>query len=546
VTLASAVILSMVVALLLVPLAAARLPARPPRPPSRLDAAYGRLLRRVMRHRVTLVTAALGLVVLGVVAQQNVRTGFLPAIDEGGFVLDYFLPAGTSLQDTAATAARLEAVLATDPDVVTWTRRTGAELGPAAATEVSRGDILVRLKPASERTRSAWDVIDALRPRVEEEVPEARTEFILVLQDTLNDLAGAPHPIEVKLFGPDPQRLEALAGEIAPRIEPVPGLADFYGGVEAASPALRFDVDPEAAGRLGLTPGDVVTLLNVSVRGRIAATVPYEDRLIDVRVRAPDEVRYHPDRLETLPLVPALATAPVTTLQAVARATDVPTPTVLRREDLRPVVVISAEQEERDLGSIMTDVRAALAEVRLPAGYTLELGGTYAEQQATFADLMRVLTLAVFAVALVLVAQFRSLRLAIVVLVTAPIALVGALVTLWVTGVPLDVSSLMGLVLLVGLVVKNGVLLLEHAQEREAEGVPRAEAVVEAGERRIRPILLTTICTLFGLLPLALGIGQGTDLQRPLAVAVIGGLSLSTLVSLFLVPALAAGRGRAA
>jgi multidrug efflux pump subunit AcrB len=219
---------------------------------------------------------------------------------------------------------------------------------------------------------------------------------------------------------------------------------------------------------------------------------------------------------------------------------------VLLREDLRPVVVISAEQEERDLGSIMRDVRAALADVHLPAGYTLELGGTWAEQQSTFADLLRVLTLAVFAVTLVLVAQFRSLRLALLVLVTAPVALVGALVTLWLTGVPLDVSSLMGLVLLVGLVVKNGVLLLEYAQEREAAGVPRAEAVVEAGERRLRPILLTTICTLFGLLPLALGIGQGTDLQRPLAVAVIGGLSLSTLVSLVFVPALAAGGGRRA
>ncbi|MEQ1504065.1 MAG: efflux RND transporter permease subunit [Myxococcota bacterium] len=542
VTLTGAVLLSLPVALLLAPLAAARfLTSKPHSGPSWLATTYGSLLRRSLRYRGIGIGLALGSMVLGGVALLRVPTGFLPTMDEGGFVIDYWLPAASSLQDTSASAAKVEALLKTIPEVRTWSRRTGAELGPAAATETNTGDIMVRLKPLSERDRSVLEVIDDVRQRVETGVPQSRFEFVQVMQDVLNDLAGAPHPVEIKVFGPDYAVLQQIAGQISEKVAGIDGLEDFYGGVEGVSPVLHFEIDPAATASLGLTPARVTELLDTTVRGRVATQVPYLDRQIDLRVRAPDRVRFDAKALGALPLVPPDDTSPVTTLAAVAHPTNLSGPTLLMREDLRPVVVLSAEQGDRDLGSIIGEMRAALADLTLPSGYSVELGGTYEQQQAAFTELEHVLMLATLAVLVVLLAQFQTLRLPLVVLATAPLGLVGAVLTLWVLQVPLNASSLMGLVLLVGLVVKNGILLLENAQTHRESGADPVEAMIHAGERRIRPILMTALCTVFGLLPLALGIGSGADLQRPLALAVIGGLALSTAVSLFLLPALALG-----
>lgn len=543
-TLATAVLVSLVIAVTLVPLAAGRWLTPRPATASRLDAAYGRALRVALRHRAAMGVGALALLALGALAAWRVPTGFLPAMDEGGFVLDYFLPAGTSLADTSATAARIEAILAQTPEVRIWSRRTGAELGPAAATAANSGDIMVRLR--DDRARGAEEVMADVRARVEAEVPEARIEMVQLLQDVLDDLAGASHPVEIALYAADPRVLPAAAALVTDRIADVDGLADLYGGVEAPSPAVRFTVDPAAAARLGRTPADVAALLDGNVRGVVATTMPWLDRRIDVRVRAPDAVRASLARLAALPLVPGDDALPVTTLRAVATPAPRDAETVIERKDLRPSVVVTGEIEGRDLGSLMTEVRARLDGLVLPAGVTMEVAGAWAEQQATFRELLGVLALAVASVGTVLVAQFRGLRLPLLVLATAPIALVGAVVTLWVFDVPLNASSAMGGVLLVGLVVKNGILLLEQAEALREQGVAPVEALVAAGERRLRPILLTTLCTVFGLLPLALGIGSGADLQRPLAVAVIGGLAVSTAVSLFLLPTLAVGRVTAA
>lgn len=546
-TLAMAVLLSMVVALLLVPLAASRLGREGPAhtdTPDGLSARYARLLQASLRHRWVGFVGAMLLLVAGGAALSRVETGFLPVMDEGAFVLDYFLPSGTTLAGTSAVADRISAVLDSEPDVERWARRAGAELGPAAATEVSRGDIMVRLTPRAVRSRSADEVMDSVRARLEEDVPEARTELFQVLADVLGDLAGAPHALEIKLYGPEPERVRALAEQIAPQIEPIEGIEDFFGGVDGAAPVLRFRVDPVATGQLGRTVGSVADLLEQTVRGAVVAVMPWRDRQIDVRVRAPDAVRTDPAALAALPLLTGRPDAPVTTLAAVARPVVEDGPASVLREDQRPVVVITGAIEGGDLGAVMGQVSDALDGVTPPAGYSVELAGAWRQQQGAFGEIARVLALAVLAVGVVLVGQLRSLRLALLVLSTTPVAVVGALLSLWATGVPLNVSSLMGVVLLVGLVVKNGILLLEQAVVLEERGVPRVDALVQAGARRLRPILLTTLCTMAGLLPLALGIGAGSELQQPLAVAVLGGLAVSTVVSLFLLPALAAGRAR--
>jgi len=233
VTLGAAVILSLVVSLTLVPLLARHWLVTPRRRDGgRLGAAYARLLRPCLRQPAWLALGAGALLLAGAIALRAVPSGFLPTMDEGAFVLDYFLPAGTSLCETDAVARKIETELRRTPEVATYSRRTGAELGPATATLISRGDIMVRLKPRRERTRSADEVISAVRAAVARNVPEARCEYIQVLQDVLNDLAGTPRPIEIKLFGEDDATLRRLGAEIVARIRDVPGLVDLYPGFE--------------------------------------------------------------------------------------------------------------------------------------------------------------------------------------------------------------------------------------------------------------------------------------------------------------------------
>ncbi|HJZ89110.1 MAG TPA: efflux RND transporter permease subunit [Polyangia bacterium] len=537
-TLSAAVVLSLLIALGVVPLGAARWmrPHRDRPRPRRFADLYARLLTPLLRRPFWGLALSLGLCVLGIASARFVPTGFLPTMDEGAFVLDYFLPAGTSLTDTDLVARKLEAVLRATPEVRTYSRRTGAELGPATATLVSRGDIMVRLQPHGQRHRDAEEVIADVRARALREVPEARMEFVQVLQDVLNDLAGTPRPIEIKLFGDDYAALRAKAQEIAERIRDVPGLVDLYPGFEGEAPELRFRIDSAAAARLGKSAADVSASLEASLHGVVASMLRRPDRPIGVRVRYPDQVRFDSAHLATLPLVVgAQGSVPIS---AVSRPERTGAQTQLARENLRPVVIVTADHENRDLGSVMRDVQKRLRRLALPVGYRMELGGQYEGQQETFRDLATVMGFGLAAVLVVLVAQFRRLRTALVVLVSVPLAVVGALLTLWLTAIPLNASSLMGCVLLVGLVVKNGILLLEQAETLQQGGQPVEAALLEAGRIRVRPILMTTLATIAGLAPLALGLGSGAELQRPLAVAVMGGLAVSTGISLLVLPSL--------
>ena len=538
VTLGAAVLLSLVVSLTLVPLLARSWMRAAPRrrDGTRLAATYARMLRPCLRYPSWLALGAVALLLVGAATLRAVPSGFLPTMDEGAFVLDYFLPAGTSLGETVKVARKIEAALSRAPEVETYSGRTGAELGPAAATLVSRGDIMVRLKTRKDRRRSADEVIAAVRADVAREVPEARCEYIQVLQDVLNDLAGTPRPIEIKIFGDDDATLRGLGAEVAGRIRDVHGLVDLYPGFEDESPELQFRIDPEQAARLGRTSADVAADLETALRGTIAAVFRRPDRPINVRVRFPDDVRFDPARVTTLAM--AWSPAGTTPVAAAAPAQAIAISTQRTRENLRRVVIVTADHEERDLGSVVRDIQQRLAGLPLPAGYRIELGGQFEGQQRTFHEVGLVLVFGLLAVAVVLLAQFRRARHAAVVLATAPLAIVGALVTLLLTGVPLNASSLMGCVLLVGLVVKNGILLLEQFELSRAEGLPLDDALVAAGSLRVRPILMTTIATLAGLAPLALGVGAGAEIQRPLAIAVIGGLTVSTVISLLVLPAL--------
>jgi len=549
-TLTVAVLVSLVLALTIIPLLAEQFVtahevestttgplARAQRALDALGSRYERALAAVLHHARRIGALALGFVVAGIILMRLVGTGFLPEMDEGAFVLDYWTPGGTALAETNRQVGIVEQILAATPEISGTSRRTGAELG-LFATAQNTGDLVARLKPSNERSRDIFGVMDGVRDEVNAAVPRLRIEFVQILSDVVNDLAGNPKPVEIKLFGERLDTLEAYAQRLAPDLEGVTGLEDLYNGVAEPSPELMMRVNQAESDRIGMTPEDVGSTVSAALLGTEAGEIRAEDRPVGVRVRAPDSVRYNPLRLRALPVV-ATGTGRVTPLGSLATFTPTQSRISLERENQQQMIALTADVSGRSLGGVMIDVRRVLRAHPAPAGVRVVIGGQYESQQEAFRALLLVLALAAVSVCAVMVVQFESFVEPLIVLLVAPVSFVGSLALLLFTGTALNVASFMGLILLVGLIVKNGIILLDFTRLRmRDEGVPLEVAIREAARVRLRPILMTTLCTLFGLLPLALGIGAGSELQRPLALAVIGGLVLSTPITLFAVPTL--------
>jgi len=539
ITLASAVLISLVQALTLIPLLA-RFAAR--RREGRTEAAhapaagslerfYTRTLDSTMRAPVVGLIVALLLGVTGVLLFMRVGTGFLPEADEGGFVIDYLSPAGSALEETNTILQGVEQILQKTPDIAAFTRRTGSELG-LFATQQNKGDILVRLKPRGDR-RPAEEVISDLRDKLTEAAPQLEIEFIQLLQDMIGDLEGAAEPIEVKVFGDNPETLAGISEQVESMLEGVKGVVDVV-GVQRGNPETTWEFDTGSLGRLGLSVTQASEQLADAWLGDVRTELRLADRTIPVRVRYPDAYRLDPGRMATTPIrADDGRSAP---LGAVAHATTTEGALILERENLKQMALVTGRLEDRDLGSAVAEIRQKLGAMKLPVGYTTDVGGQYAAQRQSFRELLTVFAIAAALVFIILVVQFGRFLPALLILLAAPLSLAGAFALLLLTGTDLNVSSAMGLILLVGLVVKNGIVLIDYAHHLRDEGHPFTEALEIAGRVRLRPILMTTLCTLFGLLPLALGFGAGAELQRPLALAVIGGLTLSTFVTLYLVP----------
>ncbi len=550
-TLVVAVLVSLVLALTIVPLLANEfVSAEPPtektvagrgvlgrvgRSLDRLGERYGRALERVLHHPRRLALMAVLLVASAIVLYRFVGTGFLPAMDEGAFVFDYLTPTGTALAETDRELSLVEAIMKKTPEITGTSRRTGAEMG-LFATQQNTGDIVARLAPRSQRDRDIFEVIDDVRVQVATALPRMEIEFIQLLSDIINDLAGNPDPLEVKLFGDRLDQLEEYAEHVSEKLEGVEGVVDLYNGVPDPAPEMLMRVDAAAARRIGLTPADVSDQAEAAMLGKEAGELLSDERTIPLRVRAPDAVRFDPLRLGSIPIYGENGSA--TPLAALATFKDTASAAELTRENQKQILLITAGVEHRSLSAVIADVHTVLRENPPPAGLRVEVGGQYVSQQEAFRSLLLVLVLAAFCVVAVMLVQFESFIEPLVILLAAPLSFAGGLLLLLITRTQLNVSSFMGMILLVGLIVKNGIILLDFTKHRMREqGEPLEQALRSAARIRFRPILMTTLCTLFGLLPLALGIGSGSELQRPLALAVIGGLALSTPITLFLVPA---------
>ena len=493
-------------------------------------------LRRALEKPLWLAGGAALLVVASYICYRYSGSDLLPAMDEGGFILDYIMPAGSSLAETNRVITHVEQILHATPEVENTSRRTGLQLGLAAVTEANTGDISVKLK--TDRKRSIDEVIADVREKVTQQEPALDVEFIQVLQDMIGDLTSAPEPIQVKLFSPDAAALQEWAPKVADAIHKIPGVVDILNGIDntISGPATTFQVDPSVAARAGFTPEEVATDASAILSGEPAATpVVSNDRAYTVRIRFPAANRASLEAIrDTLLTSSSGRTA---TLGGLATITELPGQTEIRRENLQRDVAVTARLEGTDLGRGMDAVMKAVNGLRLPANIRVTYGGTYQEQQKSFRDLVLVLVLAILLVFIVLLFEFRNFAAPVAILASALLSTSGVFIALLLTGTTFNVASFMGMIMVIGIVAKNGILLLDADQKFRKLGFSAEDAMLQASRRRLRPIVMTAMATVAGMLPLAFALGAGSQMLQPLAIAVIGGILISMVLSLVITPA---------
>ncbi len=497
---------------------------------------YEHWLRFALHRPMWIAVFSAVLVVASFFCYKALGSDLLPAMDEGGFVLDYITPAGTSLEETNRMVGHIEQMIRKIPEVQGYSRRTGLQLGLAAVTEANTGDFAVILK--NKRSRSVDDIIADLRAAIKQQEPAVDVEFVQVLQDMINDLSNAPEPIQIKMFSPDAALLSQWAPRVADAIGKVEGVVDLLNGIDntISGPATVFRVDPAVAARAGFTPEEVATDASSILEGEPAATpVIAQDMAYTIRVRYPEANRSSLTAMSNTLL--NSASGHTATLGTLADVTEVPGQTEIRRENLQRDVVVTARLEGRDLGSGVAAVQKAVNSLHVPSSIRVIYGGTYAEQQQSFHDLVLVLVLAILLVFVVLLFEFRTLAAPVAILSSTLLSTSGVFLALLITRTTFNIASFMGLIMVIGIVAKNGILLLDADQRFRAAGYSAHDAMIQAGRRRLRPIVMTAMAAVAGMLPLALALGAGSEMLQPLAIAVIGGITISMVLSLIITPA---------
>jgi CzcA family heavy metal efflux pump len=501
---------------------------------------HGRLLTRLIdgyewllahaleRRRVVLLVMA-GVAALTFLAYRQLGSEFMPEFEEHGFILDYAAPPGASLAETDRMLRHVERMLKETPEVDGYSRRTGLELGLAGVTEPNTGDFAVKLKESA----ATEDVTSELRRKIEGSEPALRVEFLGILSDLIGDLVSSPEPVEIRLFSEDRAQLHRAAEQVASTIEKIDGVVDVFNGIVVSGPALTFAIDPQRAALYGVTASDVNAAMTTALGGEVASNVIEHGRTVAVRVTL-GQTRPTLDELRALPIKAAAGYVRIDQIATIRYESG---QTEIERDGLRQSVAVTARLEGQDLGTAIREIQSQLAQkVRLPAGMTIEYGGLYKEQQGAFRELLAALALAIALVFLVLVIEFRSFAHPAAIVCGAVLALSGSLFALLLAGTTLNVVSMMGLIMVVGIVSKNGILMLDTVEDHLAAGEDLVTALRRSGRRRFRPVLMTSLAAMLGMLPLAVTLGSGSELLQPLAICVIGGLAFALLLSLVVTP----------
>ncbi len=496
---------------------------------------YGRAMQSILRAPILLLISSVAIIILSYVCYNALGSDLLPEMDEGGFILDYYTPPGSSLAESNRMLLHLEEIVRSMPEVENTSRRTGLQLGLAAVTEANRGDFTVKLK--RNRKRGIDEIISDVRAEIKKTEPSVDVEFVQVLQDMIGDLTSAPEPVVIKLFSQDPKVLNSSATRVADAITKVPHVVDVLDGIEntISGPAVTYQVNPVVAARSGFSLDEVAVDAAAVLEGEPAATpVVLNDRLYTIRVRFPEQSRASLGQMSNTLLTSS--TGKTATLGSLATISTDPGQTEITRENLQRLVEVTGRFEGVDLGTGMASIKKTVADLHLPSNIRVEYGGLYEEQQKSFRDLATVFLLALVLVFVVLLFEFRTFWAPTAILASALLSTFGGFLALLITNTTFNVASFMGMIMVIGIVAKNGILLLDADQRFRQLGFTPEEAMIQAGRRRLRPIAMTALATVAGMLPLALAIGSGSQMLQPLAIAVIGGLLSSIVLSLVFTP----------
>ena len=500
--------------------------------PARIAVWYEQVLTSLLRRRWLILPAALVIVAGTYWLYDHIGNDFMPDMDEGAFVLDYNSPPGTSLAESDRILMGVEHILMSIPEIESYSRRTGTQLG-FFLTEPNNGDFLVKLK--THRKRNIYEVIAEVRQKVIKSVPSLQIEFGQLMMDVIGDLTNNPSPIEIKLFGSDARLLQTKAEEVKEMIATIPGVVDAFNGIVISGPSLIFHVDPLRAAQAGFSVAEVEQQLEPIIRGRAGSMMQRGEKLIGIRVRFPEPYRTDLDMIEQIRLINS-AGVPVplrsfTTIERTAGQAEI------HREGLRQLVSVTARISDRDLGRTVDDIKREIGRrLVLPSGVTLMYGGVYQTQQESFRGLLFVAIAAVALVFIVLLFEFGEFSIPISIFIVNILSLLGVFSALWITGVSFNISSFVGIIMIIGIVAENAIFVMHNVQASLHRGMDLDTALIRATRLRARPIIMTTLAAVFALLPLSLGIGAGAQMQQPLAIAVIGGFSLSSLLLFFALP----------
>ncbi len=549
-TMACALFVSFLIAWIALPILCARVlgqgdaePNEPPRLMQKINRGYRRMMSAVLaRGGLFLALIALPLLLLGYIAFKNVASGFMPTMDEGGFILDYKTAAGTSLAETDRLLRQLEKILQATPEVQTYSRRAGLQLG-GGITEANTGDFFVRLKPPPRREIET--VMDDVRTQIEQHIPGIEIETAQLMEDLIGDLTSVPQPIEIKLYSDDETVLEQTATKVQRSIEKVNGVVEVKNGVVVAGDALNIEVDRVKAALEGMDSDSITTTLDNYLSGNVTTHIQRGPKLVGVRVWLPQSTRQTLQDVGDL-----LLHAPdghLFPLKRVAKLVPVTGQPEIDRDDLKRMVAVTGRISGRDLGSTVQEIKSKVLDQKglLPNSVPYSLGGLYEQQQIAFKGLTIILVAAIVLVFTLLLFLYESFRVAIAMLAIPLLAVAGVFIGLWVTGTEFNITSRMGMTMIVGIVTEIAIFYYSEYRELEAS----EDRLIVAGINRLRPIAMTTFAAILALMPLALGIGQGSAMQQPLAIAIISGLVFGMPLTLIVLPTLLSlfgERGRSA
>jgi len=489
---------------------------------------YPKTLKWVLNHKKTTILITTILIIGSIALIPVLKLEFIPDMDQGELSISVSLPTGTKIEDTKAVMIEIEEFMLSNPDVDMILNMVGSG-GYDGSVASNKATMYVRLVSQKDRIGTTNDFIEEINA-FGKNYPDL--EINAASASSVSAMIGSP--IAVKVTGKDEQIIKAIAEEVEAIVAAIPGTTNVVNSLSDTRPELHVQINSEIAAEYGLASAQVMQIARASFNGQVASRIKADGKEIDIYISLPEGYRDDITQLKNMKIMTPIGVA--VTLDSLADFVMVDGPNTIFREDLEQNATISADLLDANLQAVAAEINRVIAQLNLPEGYAVAMGGQDEELNDAIADLVLALLLAIFLVYSVMAIQFESLMHPFIIMFSLPATIIGIVVGLLITGQTLSVFGMIGIVMLVGIVVNNAIVLVDYVNVLRGRGMDRTEAIILAGRHRLRPVLMTTLTTVLGMLPISIGMGEGTEMQQSLGTVIVYGLSFSTLITLVLVP----------